>query len=142
VALLNTIAKLLDGIMARRLAYSAEAGNILPSTHMGGRKSRSTEHALHHLVERIHAAWNMSEKEVVSLLLLDVTGAFNYVLHIRLIHNLRKRGVSVGILGLIKGFLTQRSTQNQNGHIYLGTYGNEHGNSPGFTIVADILPVL
>ena len=93
MALLNTLGKLLDAVVVGRIAYMAEKSQILPTTHMGGRKGRSTDHALHHLVERIYAAWDVSEKEVALLLLLDVAGAFDNVSHIRLIYNMRKRGL-------------------------------------------------
>ena len=111
VALLNTLGKLLDAVVAGRIAYVAEKSQMLPTMHMGGRKGRSTDHALHHLVERIHAAWDVSEKEVASLLLLNVAGAFDNVSHIRLIHNMRKRGIDRCTLGLIEGFLASRTTQ-------------------------------
>ena len=74
VALLNTLGKLLDAVVAGQIAYMAKKSQMLPTVHMGGCKGQSTDHALHHLVERIHAAWDVSEKEVASLLLLDVSG--------------------------------------------------------------------
>ncbi len=59
---------------------------------MEGRKGASTEHALYLLLESVHAAW--IEKETATLLLLDVTGAFDNVSQPRLLHNLRKRKIS------------------------------------------------
>jgi hypothetical protein len=58
IALLNTIGKVMDAIIARRLSYLVERYHILPKIYIGGRKLRSTEHALHTVVERIYEAWN------------------------------------------------------------------------------------
>ena len=91
IALLNTIGKIMDAVLARRLSYLVETEEILPDLHIGGRKKLSTEHALHAIIERIYAAWNTGRGQVASLLLLDVSGAFDNVSHQRLLHNLRSR---------------------------------------------------
>jgi exonuclease III len=44
IALLNTTGKIMEAVIAKRLSYLAETHNLLPDTHMGGRKLRSTEH--------------------------------------------------------------------------------------------------
>jgi hypothetical protein len=46
IALLNTVGKVMDAVIARRLNYLVETHHVLPETHIGGRKMRSTEHAL------------------------------------------------------------------------------------------------
>ena len=91
IALLNTMGKIFETIMAHRLSYMTEVHQLLPTTHFGGRKVSSTEHAGHHLLERIQKAWNT--KNIASLLLLDAAGAFDNVVHERLLHNLRKKGL-------------------------------------------------
>jgi hypothetical protein len=92
IALLNTLGKALEAIIANRLAYIADSHQLLPSRHTGGRKLASTEHTIHLLLQRIHHAW--SEGKVASLLLLDVSGAYDNVSQYHLLHNLRKRQVS------------------------------------------------
>ena len=108
IALLNTLGKALEAIIAHRLAYLADTHHLLPSRHTGGRKLASTEHAMHFLLQRIHQAW--SEGKVASLLLLDVSGAYDNVSHERLLHNLRKRRVSREIVAWTESFLEDRST--------------------------------
>ncbi|XMA13648.1 hypothetical protein WAI453_006439 [Rhynchosporium graminicola] len=110
IALLNTIGKLMDSIIARRISYVTEAHQLLPSTHIGGRKGRSVDHALHTIVEKIYEAWNSPEPQAASLLLLDVSGAFDNVSHARLLHNLRKRRIDERTVRWIASFLTDRST--------------------------------
>lgn len=56
IALLNTIGKLMDVIIARRISYVTEEHQLLPDTHIGCRKGRSTEHALHIIIEKIYEA--------------------------------------------------------------------------------------
>lgn len=47
---------------------------------------------------------------MASLLLLDVSGAFDNVSHARLLHNLRKRRIDERIVRWIASFLADRST--------------------------------
>lgn len=111
IALLNTIGKAMDAVIARRLSYLVETHQLIPRMHMGGRKLRSTEHALHAVIERIYDAWNRGKGQVASLLLLDVSGAFDNVSHKRLLHNLRKRRVDETVVQWIASFLSDRHTK-------------------------------
>ncbi|RDL35893.1 uncharacterized protein BP5553_06505 [Venustampulla echinocandica] len=110
IALLNTIGKILDAVIARRISSAVEMYGLLPGEHMGGRKGRSTEHAIHVLLERIYTAWYASGVDIASHLLLEVSSAFDNVSHPRLIHNLRKRRVDLQTLMLIDSFLEDRTT--------------------------------
>jgi exonuclease III len=109
VALMNTIGKVLDTVLARRIQYYAERHKMLPTTHTGGRKQSSCEHAIHLLIEKVHTAWR--KRKVASLLMLDVSGAFDNVSHTRLLHNLRKRGLPTEIIDWTASYLTDRKTQ-------------------------------
>lgn len=83
---------------------------MLPSTHIRGRKGRSIDHVLYTIIEKIYEAWNSPEPQVASLLLLDVSGAFDNILHARLLHNLRKRRIDERTVRWITSFLANRST--------------------------------
>lgn len=98
----------METIIANRLAYLADVYHLLPARHTGGRKLTSTEHAMHLLLQRIHQAW--SENKVASLLLLDVSGAYDNVSRERLLHNLRKRKVCQKLISWIASFLSDRHT--------------------------------
>ncbi|KAM0664346.1 hypothetical protein ACQRIU_006929 [Beauveria bassiana] len=108
IALLNTLGKVLDGVIANRLAYLSDTFQLLPRRHTGGRKLTSTEHAMHMLLQLIHQAW--AEGKVATLLLLDVSGAYDNVSHERLLHNLRKRRIDPKIVRWVASFLRDRST--------------------------------
>lgn len=82
IALFNTLGKILESIISSQLTCLVDNRHLLPSR---SRKLASTEHAMYFLLQRIHQAW--SEGKVASLLLLDVSGAYN---NVRLLHNLRK----------------------------------------------------
>lgn len=110
IALLNTISKLIDLIITRRISYVTKAYQLLPSTHIRGRKGRSVDHVLHTIVRKIYEAWNLPEPQVASLLLLDVLRAFDNVSHTRLLHNLRKRRIDERTVRQITSFLADRST--------------------------------
>ena len=90
IALLSTIGKALESVIARRLSYLVEHYNLLPKNHIGGRRGRSCELAIHLLLEETHNAWRDGSR-VASGLALDVSSAFDNVNHTRLIHDLRKR---------------------------------------------------
>lgn len=108
IALLNTLGKALEFILAKRITYLAKTHQLLSSNHLGARRASSTEHALHYMTERIYSAWN--KKKITSALLLDVTGAFDNVSKDRLLHNLRKKRINSRIVTWIESFLTDRST--------------------------------
>ncbi|KAJ5117510.1 zinc knuckle domain protein [Penicillium atrosanguineum] len=109
VALLNTLGKFLEAVVARRISYAVETMGLLPKTHLGGRRGISTDHAIHNMIDRIKMAWGKG-KPVVSLLMLDVSGAYDNVSHDRLLHNLRKRRLGQ-LAPWVKAFLSNRSTR-------------------------------
>ena len=111
IALLNTIGKIMDAIIAKRISYITERHQLLPKTHIGGRKGRSTEHAIHMIIEEIYAAWNRADRQVASLLLLDVSGAFDNVSYKRLLYNLRRRRIDKKVVAWIASLLESRHTK-------------------------------
>lgn len=90
VTLLNTLGKFLEAIIAKRVSYAVEEHGLLPKTHLGGRKGISRDHAIQLLLDRIRRCWGKGTA-VVSMILLDATGAYDNVAHRRILHNLRKR---------------------------------------------------
>ena len=108
IALLNTVGKFLEAVIARRISYAVEAEGLLPKTHLGGRRGISIDHAIQMMIDRIKTAWGRNK--VVSLLLLDVSGAYDNVSHKRLLHNLKKRRLG-HLVPWVRAFLTGRSTK-------------------------------
>jgi Reverse transcriptase (RNA-dependent DNA polymerase) len=109
IALLSTIGKVLEAVLATRLSYLVEQYDLLPKHHIGGRKGRSSDHALHLLLEQTHSRFHEGYC-LASGLALDLTGAFDNTNHPRLLHNLRKRGVPEIVVKWIESFLMGRHT--------------------------------
>jgi hypothetical protein len=108
VALLNTLGKLLEGVIATRIAYMVEGHKLLPNTHLGGRKGISVDHAIQLIMDRVHTAWGQGQ--VASMLLLDMAGAYDMVSHERLLHNMAQMGLGM-LVPWVRSFLTDRSTR-------------------------------
>ena len=70
---------MLEKILATRLSYLAETGELLQDTQIGGRKQRSALDAMLLLQSKVEEAWAL--KQTTALLFLDVKGAFNHVSH-------------------------------------------------------------
>lgn len=107
IVLMNAIGNIMDVVMTQRLNYLAETYHVLPPTHIGGRKMRSTGHALHAIISKIHEARNQKISPVASPLLLDVSSALDNVLHT---HGLRKRSVDQKTVTWGASFLSSRHT--------------------------------
>jgi hypothetical protein len=54
IALLNTISKLIEGIIAKRISYITEIHQLLPGTYIGGCKGRSTDYTIYIIIEKIY----------------------------------------------------------------------------------------
>jgi hypothetical protein len=90
IALLPTIGKVIEAVVARRITTVAEAYGLLPVEQMGNRAYRSTELAIRLVVAQVQEAWR--QRATASLLQLDISGAFDTVNHTRLLATLRELG--------------------------------------------------
>ena len=103
IVLLNTLSKVLTAAIAEQLTFHTEKHALLPATHFGGRPGRTTTDALHTLTYKIKDAWR--KKQVVSVLFLDIEGAFPNAVNEVLVHNLKKRGVPTKLVKFIYNLL-------------------------------------
>jgi hypothetical protein len=92
VVLLNTLGRFIEPIMARRLSYMVETYGLLPPTDLDGHRSGSTDHTIQFLLDRINRSWGVG-LSVASVALHDVTGAYGNTAHVRLLHDLRRKGL-------------------------------------------------
>jgi Reverse transcriptase (RNA-dependent DNA polymerase) len=111
IALENTIGKIFESVISESISYLVETKQLLPSHHFGGRPGRSATDAMLVLVEEIHKAWK--KQKIFTAVFLDVAGAFNNVVHQRLMHNLKCRKIPPILVRWIRSFLENRSTQLQ-----------------------------
>jgi hypothetical protein len=106
ISLLNTLGKLLEAVVARRLSYLAEKHGLLPDTQFGGRPGRTTEQALLVLANAIDRAWY--KHRVVTLVSFDLKGAFNGVQQASLNACLRAKGIPAIARKWIVSFMSNR----------------------------------
>lgn len=107
--LLPTLAKVLTAVVAEDISRLAEEHQLLPKTHFGGHPGRTATDAVHYLVQRIKEAWR--KNKVVSILFLDMEGAFPNAVTKHLIHNLRKCRIPNAYITFIEKLLTGRHTK-------------------------------
>jgi ribonuclease HI len=108
VVLSNGCARLLNACITEDVAVMCEKADILPRNHFGRRAGRSTTDAVLHLVKIVKDEWRKGK--VVSLLSLDVKGAFPSTAIDRLIHNMRGRGIPKEITEWMERRLANRRT--------------------------------
>jgi hypothetical protein len=111
IALENSLAKLIEKVLAETITKAAEEFDLLPWNQMGARKQRSTLSALEILADSVQTAWKARKGCVVSMLSLDLSGAFDNVSQERLLWILRHKGYPLWIQHAIKNFLTERRTK-------------------------------
>ena len=70
--------KVAEKIIAIRLSYLAESTDLLDSNQMGGRRQKSAIDVVLSLIHDIQLAKH--EKQVTSILFMDIKGAFDHVL--------------------------------------------------------------
>jgi Reverse transcriptase (RNA-dependent DNA polymerase)/Endonuclease-reverse transcriptase len=111
IALENTLAKLVEKALANRITSAAEEHTLLPWNQMGARKDRSTLSAIGLVTTCVETAWAAKPGSVVSMLSLDLAGAFDNVSHERLLAILRKKGFPTWLVRMVACFLRARRTR-------------------------------
>jgi len=106
IALLPTLGKVIEAVVARRITEAAEAFGLLPTEQMGNREHRSTELAVRLVVAQAYEA--QRQKATASLLQLDIAGAFDTVNHTRLLATLREQGFPQWLVYWVRAWLTGR----------------------------------
>ena len=91
IELLCCMGKILSAVIPRDIMRESERTGILPAHQFGCRPGRTSTDARHYFTDWVKNAWRKGL--VVSVLFLDVKGAFPSVDIHQLVHNMRKRGV-------------------------------------------------
>jgi hypothetical protein len=78
--------------------------SLLPAQHKKACPGRSIDTALDFLTQQIHATWQ-NKDGVATLLLLDITGAFDRVVPACLLHNMRERKTLEWIVKWLGSFI-------------------------------------
>ena len=107
ISLLNTLGKVLEAVMAKRMSYYAETYGLLPDTQFGGRPGRTTEQALLVLANEIDRGW--LKNKVITLVASDLKGAFNGVNKQALDLRLKEHGIPTLARRWIQSFMECRT---------------------------------
>ena len=111
ISLENALAKVVEKALANRIIDAAEEYNLLSWNQMGARRDRSTLSAIGLLNTCVETAWSARPGSVVSMLSLDLTGAFDNVLHEKLLAVLKRKGFPDWLVTMIACFLQERRTR-------------------------------
>ena len=132
ISLLNHISKAIEIIVTRRLQHEMDTRKLVPDTHFGCRKGTGTDDALFCVTEFIKEAWQ--RKKVVAALALDAQGAFNNVIHEKLLEDCRQVGISEYLIRWIRSFLHNRKVQFQFSNYTSTTFTLTQGSPQGSPI--------
>jgi hypothetical protein len=110
IALLNTLGKVLEKILALHMSALAEEHHLLPVTQMGARLGQSTVTVLEMLTKQIRTVWSNDPTLVASMLSLNISGTFDNVSHDRPVHNIREARLPRWMADYVRSFLTNRTT--------------------------------
>jgi hypothetical protein len=108
IALLNTLSKALESVIARRINDLAKTHDLLSVNQMKKRKNRSCETILKLLTKQIYIVWNMNKNKITTLLNMNVVEAYDHVSRERLLHNLRKKRISAWIIVWADSFMQNK----------------------------------
>lgn len=106
ISLLNTISKVYEKTIQKRLDSFITKNNILYSNQYGFRKSHSTDSALTNLLDKITEAQDKNE-QVISIF-VDLAKAFDTVDHKILLSKLYHYGIRGPAYNLLSNYLTNR----------------------------------
>lgn len=107
IALLSSLGKALEKIVARRLGQMALKYRIVSSLYFGAIAGRSAVDAATTLTHDVKKAFN--EKYILTALAFDIKGAFDRVTEKRLIQRLYEQNVPLLLIRWVASFLADRS---------------------------------
>lgn len=107
ICLLNTVSKVYESMLRRRLEEEIENGEGLSEQQYGFRKGRSTIQAVEKVVKTIKD----SDKKWGALVTLDIKNAFNTVSWVAIMQELARRGISQYLKNIISSYLNERKLQ-------------------------------
>lgn len=109
ISLTSCVGKVMEKMVLRRLEWHMESQNILPETMIGFRKHVSTQDAMLRLKQQIFD--NPSSAQLRTVAGIDMSKAFDGVLHTTILNNLKEIYPGRKIYNYIKDFLSNRKAK-------------------------------
>ena len=88
ISLLNILGKAIETIVSCYITDTTEIHGLLPETQIGNRPYRSMELVVKLTIDATYIAWK--HNTIISLLQLDIQGAFDTVNHMQLLFTLQQ----------------------------------------------------
>lgn len=107
IALLPTLAKGLERIIARRLAFEAVEQTIIPPNYLSAVPKRATTDLLLHLTDELECQVNR-QKRIGTMMTYDIKGAFDSVGPNRMVQRLIEQRWPVKVCRWVQAFLKDR----------------------------------
>lgn len=107
ISLLNSLSKIFEKAIVKRIKDHLCANDILPNEQFGFRNDHSTNHQLLRVSKMIKNS--LSKKESTGLLTFDIEKAFDSVWHGALLYKMLKQKFPMYLIKLIQSFLSNRS---------------------------------
>lgn len=107
IALLSCLGKVLERVVARRLAHLALKYKLFSLLHFGATTRRSAVDAAATLTHDVEKAFQ--DHEVLTALAFDIKGAFDRVTNTRLIKRLWEQNIPLSIIRWVASFLNNRT---------------------------------
>jgi hypothetical protein len=109
IVLLNIVDKMMKSIISKKISSLAKTHRLLLEFHLRIRSDKLIETALKLRTKQIHIVWEQNTNRMIILLSLNVAEVFDTISHSRLIHNLRKRIISLWIINWVDSFMNDSS---------------------------------
>jgi hypothetical protein len=109
IALLSCLRKGLERIVARRIAWAAMTNGVISSQQLGALPKRSAMDLVTSFTHDVKAAWARGEQ--VTMVTMDVQGAFDALLKSRLLHRMAQQGWPHATIRFISSFLSDRQAR-------------------------------
>lgn len=106
ISLLNTMGKILEKIIYKRLVSIVEEKNLLPNYQFGFRRGHSTIHQAARIKQHIQE--NKRQNKSTGMILLDIEKAFDSIWHDGLIYKLIKMKLPSYLIHMINAFIRNR----------------------------------
>ena len=106
IALLSCLEKVLERIVARRLARIALKSRLISPVHFGAIPGRSAVDAACTLTHDVERAWE--QEDILTALAFDIKGAFDAVTKERLTERLWQQNIPLSLIRWVASFLTDR----------------------------------
>lgn len=129
IALLSCISKGLERVIAKRVAWTALTSGILSPQHGGALPKRSAMDLVAAFTHDVESAMALGME--VTMITMDVQGAFDALLAKRLLARMTRQGWPLPLLRLVRSFLTDRKVRVRLEKTTTPHYGVECGTPQG-----------